>query len=161
MKKNIILGVVIIMMITLVACEKEIPYNAKIYDNAGELMYEEFLGDNLTRGVFYEEEYLDDDSYPTNITHLINNKEEFNSVFTEFPSEIDFDKSILAIYIFTCNYVRPYELKKVSIDNQTVKIEIEINMPKGVTGSAVPSWQRCIVVEMDKLDITTVEFIEK
>ncbi|MDD3172025.1 MAG: hypothetical protein PHO86_06865 [Bacilli bacterium] len=157
--KNVIFVMLIIFILT--SCVKEMPYNAKIYDDAGEWMYEEFLVGNLTRGVFYDEEYLDDDSYPTHVTHLINNKEEFDSIFTEFPAEIDFDKSILAIYIFTCNYVRPYELKNVFIDNQTIKIEIEIDMPQDFTGSAVPSWQRCIVVEMDKLDVTTVEFIEK
>jgi len=160
-KKIIMLVAITIMAITLVACKKEIPYNAMIYDDAGEWMHEEFLLDNLTQGVLHGDVYLDDDSYPKNINHLLRSEEEFNAVFSQFSSEIDFDDSMVCIFIFTCNYTRPYEISKISMNNQVLKIEVKSIKPKGVVGDAVPSWQRCLVVVMDKLEITSLEFVEK
>lgn len=130
------------------------------FNDAGQWMHEEFLIENLTQGFFYDGAFLDDNSYPKNYTHLIKSKEEFDSVFAEFPSEIDFTQKMVCIFIFTCNYTRPYEISSISVDNQVLTIEVKSIKPKGAVGDAVPSWQRCLVVEMNKLDIISVEFVE-
>lgn len=69
--------------------------------------------------------------------------------------------SMVGIYVFTCNYVRPYEISKITIDNLMLKIAVESIKPKGATGDVVRSWQRCLVVKMDRLEIDTLEFTEK
>jgi len=94
---------------------------------------------------------------------LIQNKEDFDKAFREFPTELDFEKEMLCIYIFTCNYMGlPYEIIKMSLDDRLLKIEVDFISPKkGAIGSATIPKQRCLVVKMDKLDITTAEFIQK
>ena len=162
-KKILILGVLIVMAFSLAACGGN-KYNAVMYDDAGKWMHEEFLTENLTRGAFYEDVLLDDNSYPKSIPHLIKNKEEFDSVFAEFPSEIDFKQSMICIYIFTCNYMgRPYEIRKIGKDNQILKIDVNFVRIKGCAarGYATKPARRCLVVKMDKQDITAVEFTEK
>lgn len=159
-KKITIKGAFIFMLFFLVACDNKNMYNASIYDDSGKWMNEKFLEDNLTRGVYYNGRYLDDDSYPNNINHLITNEEEFEEVFTEFPLEIDFTKSMICIYVFTSNDKRTYEISNISLDNQILKIEVKSIKPRpGKIGDGVPSWQRCLVVKINKLDISSVEFV--
>ena len=151
----------VIIAFSLVACRNKIQFNAELYDDAGKWMNEEFLKENLTYGAFFEDVFLDDNSYPRNITHLIKNKEDFNAIFAEFPSEIDFTKSLVCIFIFTSVDKRPYEINKIFVDNQVLKIEVKSINPKRFVGDAVPSWQRCLVVVLDKFEITSVEFTNK
>jgi len=58
-------------------------------------------------------------------------------------------------------YVRPYEISKITIDNQIIKIKVKSLKPKGGGKDAVRPWQRCLAVKIDKLDIASVEFAEK
>lgn len=160
-KKILVLGVIMSIVLSLAACKDAPLYNAKFYDDAGKWIHQEFLIENLTRGAYFEGQNTDDDSYPKSVTRLIKSKGEFDAIFAEFPMEIDFDKSMICLYIFTCNYVRPYEISKITIDNQMLKIAVESIKPKGTTGDAVRSWQRCLVVKMDRLEIDTLEFTEK
>jgi hypothetical protein len=159
-KKIIALGVLIIMAISLGACANK--YNAVIYDNVGTLANEEFLKDNLTQGAYYEDEYLDD-SYPKSINYVIKNQEKFEKTFVDFPTGIDFEKEMLLVYFFTCaSMVRPYEISKINIDSQILKIDIKSVPPKqGAVGDATKPKQRCIAVKMDKLYITSAEFVVK
>ncbi len=160
-KKILILGVLMVMAFSLGACENKIPYNAVMYDDAGKWIAEQFLLENITQGAYFEGINTDDNSYPKSVARLIKSGEEFEAIFTEFPLEIDFDKSIVCIYVFTCNYVRPYKINKIVVDNQTLKIEVKSVKPKEAVGDAVRSWQRCLVVKMDKTDVISVEFTEK
>ncbi len=166
MKKIFLLGSLFTIAISLMACSNQSGYNderynAQLYDNAGEWMHQDFLIENLTRGAFYNDDFLDDDSYPKNFTYLIKNKEEFDSVLAEYPTEVDFNKRMLCVFVFTCNYTRPYKIKNISEENQVIKIEVKsMKTSNNAIGDACIPWQRCLVVEMNKLDITSVEFIE-
>ncbi|MDR1094606.1 MAG: hypothetical protein LBL66_10725 [Clostridiales bacterium] len=162
-KKIVGLGVLLMMIFSLVGCGNK--YNAVMYDNAKEWMSEEFLRENLTRGAFYEDVFLDDNSYPKNITHIIKSKEEFDAIFAEFPSEVDFESSIVFIYIFTCNSMgSSYKISKNRLGkNKDLKIYFKRIKPKklGAYGGGMTSpGQRCFVVTMNKLDVITVEFVD-
>ena len=162
-KKFLMLGAAIIMLLGLVACENQIPYNAVIYDDTEKCMDEEFLTENITRGAYFEGINTDDNSYPKSVTRLIKSREELGAIFAEFPTEIDFDNTMICLYIFTCHYMgRAYEISKITVDNQILKIDIKSVRPKrGAFGDATKEMQRCLVIKMDKLDVTSVEFTEK
>ncbi|MDR1094607.1 MAG: hypothetical protein LBL66_10730 [Clostridiales bacterium] len=161
-KKIIGLGVLLMMIFSLVGCGNK--YNAVMYDNAKEWVSEEFLRENLTRGILYEDVYLDDNSYPKNITHIIKNQEDFDTIFTEFPSGVNFESSMVCVYVFTCNYMgRAYKISKIRVDDQVLKIDVASVRPKkiGAFGDASIPQQRCLVVKMAKHEITAAEFTER
>lgn len=161
-KKSIVHSLLTIMLFLFVACDSnaKVQYkDARLYDNTGQWMNEDFLVENLTRWTYYNGIYLDDSPYPKSTTHLLKSKEEFDFVFAELPSEIDFTQKMICIHVFTCHYIRPYEINSIYVDDQVLRIKVKSIKPKGAVGDAVPSWQRCFVVEMDKLDIDSVEFV--
>lgn len=93
-KKILALGLIMSIALSLAACKDAALYNAKLYDDAGKWIHQEFLVENLTRGAYFEGQNTDDDSYPKSVTRLIKSKGEFDTIFSEFPMEIDFDKSM-------------------------------------------------------------------
>ncbi|MFA5676541.1 MAG: hypothetical protein WDA65_08490 [Christensenellales bacterium] len=163
-KRIVALGVFLIIVIGLFSgCGNDNKYNAVLYSDATVWMHEDFLIENLTRDAVYDGIPLDDPLYPKNITHLIQSKEDFDKVFTEFPTELDFEKEMLCIYIFSCNYMGlSYEISEMSLEDNMLKIEVNFVMPGfGASGSATVPKQRCLAVKIDRLDIETVEFSEK
>ena len=71
-----------------------------------------------------------------------------------------FEKEMLVLCFFTCYYMgRPYEINKISVDNQALEIKVKSVRPKGCfVGDASTPMQRCFAVKMDKLDIEEAEF---
>ena len=163
MAKKIIIMVVIMVTcaMMLIGCNNGVQkYNAVLYDNAGKSMQEEFLIENLTRDAYYKGIDTNDSAYPVCFTHIIRSKEEFDKIFTNLPTIINFEKEMVCIYIFTDNYIKPYKINKVSIDKHVLKIEVKSTDQKPGEMDSVRSWQRCLVVKIDKLDINSVEFNE-
>lgn len=162
--KRIGLGGALIMILGLIGgCGKANTYHSVMYSDAKAWMKESFLVENLTRGAYYNDEFLDDNVYPQAITALIKSQQEFDIAFMEFPTVLDFDNEMLCLYIFTCVYMaRPYEISKISLEEKLLTIKVKSIPPKiGAIGDASIPLQRCLVVKMDKLDVSTVEFSEK
>ena len=57
-----------------------------LYDGAIQWMRDEYVYANRTKPL------PDTEDCPSEITNVINSKEEFDKAFNEFPAEIDFDK---------------------------------------------------------------------
>ena len=168
--KIICVGVVLVIMTLglFAGCGNQLLYNAVLYSNAKEWMNEEFLKKNLTRGSQYVNEEgeivsADGESYLETKTFIIQSNEDFNEIFTEFPPEIDFEKDMILIYIFTTTTgIQPYDIKNVNLDGSIVKIECKLKRYSGIAKDSLSApGQRCLVIKMDKLDITSVEFIRK
>lgn len=84
-KKVLVLGVIMSIVLSLVACKGESLYNARLYDDAGKWIHQEFLIENLTRSAYFEGQKTGYDSYPKSVTRLIKSKGEFDANFAEFP----------------------------------------------------------------------------
>ena len=163
-KKILILGVAIIMALGLFAgCGNNIPYNAKIFYTAQALMNEEYLEANMTLGAYKQGSQVEDTSSPEIRTHTIGDKNSFDVAFSEFPQEVDFSEKMILVHFFTSSYpTSPYKLEKVNLDGNTLHIEFKLNKSgsPSVPDAGLPR-QTCIVVLMDKLDISTTVFKQK
>ena len=148
-------------------------YNAVLYDNVNEWMNKEFLKENKTYGACYlnenyneneddwNEQILIDKTSPQSRAFVTKEKEEFDKIFSSFPIEVNFEKEIILIYIFTTVYLsRPYKLNSINVQNQVVIIEYEMEKANGTTDTSMPG-QRCFAVKMNKLEITAAEFTVK
>jgi len=166
-KKILILGVAIIMALGLFACGDKIPYNAVMYSNANDWMSEEFLKEKITRGSHYRNEEgemvsADGESYPKTNTFIFLTSEEFEKAFDEFPHEIDFEKEMLILHMFTAmTGSQPYNIASLSLDGTIIMVEYKLQRYSGNGDVATAPGQRCLLVKMDKLEITLAEFTKK
>ena len=125
---------------------------------------EEFLEANLTQNAYYGDGGYAGESCPKSIKHVVKDQETFDGIFAEAWIDIDFEKEMLVLCFFTCYYMgRPYEINKISVDNQALEIKVKSVRPKGcfaypsIPDASTPM-QRCFAVKMDKLDIEETEF---
>lgn len=165
--KIIAMGVLIIMNIGLFAgCGgNKLPYNAVMY---GEIytnrtwLQDEFYEDNLTRGSWssVQEVYVNDEAYPSTRTRIIADSAEYSKVFKEFPIEVDFEKTMIVIHCFTTASSGNYEIKSISVEEQTLIVRYKHPASKGKTPpNASKPLTKWVIVTMDKLEIETVEFV--
>ena len=162
-KKILLLGVAIIMAFSLGACGNNIPYNAKIFYNAQALMNEEYLETNMTLGAHKQGSQVEDTSSPEMRTQIIRDKNDFDLAFSEFPQEVDFSEKMILVHFFTSSYpTSPYKLEKANLDGDTLHVEFKLNKSgsASVPDAGLPR-QTCIVVLMNKLDISTAVFKQK
>lgn len=170
-KKIICLGIIFVSCLVIFYGCGGNNYNAVIYDTAKEWMNEAFLQANSTQGTKYDGVYLDNDTRPKTNTKIIENIEEFNAAFIEFPVDINFEKEMLIMYFHTGDSlintstgdrILTYKIKKINANNGELNIVFEKKKTvKGPTGS--PPTQECLVVKMDKIEINTinVEIVNK
>ncbi|MCL2061220.1 MAG: hypothetical protein FWH03_01155 [Firmicutes bacterium] len=149
--KLLTLGVVLIMGLGIFAGCGGNKYNAVLYDDAGEWIKESFLDENIT--------YQNNDArVPNAKSFIIRNQTEFESIFLEFPHEIDFENEMFLLYVFACELGgRSYKIRKMIVENQNLTIEYKVDSNTIFNWSSAP-WLRCFVVRMDKVDILSAEF---
>ena len=152
--------VFIIGLCFLVGCS--VKYNAVLYDNAVEWINTEFANENLTRGIHYEPDFYTDETYPSERTFIVNNREKYDEIFISGLKEldIDFDMQMLVVYTFTTVYHRNNRIKKTEVKNQVLTISYKMEEKFGVGDASMP-YQRWFVVKLDAVDISSVEFVEK
>jgi hypothetical protein len=157
-KRIVGLGVLFIMIFSLGGCGNK--YEAVLYDDAGEWLNMEFRSANLTYGtVYFEGEELDSEeslSYPESRIHIIKTQEEFEDIFLEFSSEINFEKEMLLIYVFTDTFSNKYKIKNTTFNDGVLKIACGIRFIPTWGNSRAPA-QRFFAIKMKTLDITTAE----
>lgn len=164
-KKIFYVGVILVMCLGLFTGCNGNKYNAVIYDNANEMLHKDFLKSNLTLGSrYFDEDKLvvaDDESYPKFRTFVVRTQEDFDSKFVEFPSDVDFEKSMICIYIFTTIYPsRSWEINNIRFKDETLKIEFKMKKPTYGQKDASQPQQKCLVVKMDKIDVAVMEFVQ-
>ena len=165
--KFLTLGVAIITALGLFAgCGgNKLPHNAvthgDIYNNRTWLE-DEFYESNLTGGSWssVEQEYVSGDAYPQQRTRIIKDSAEYHTVFKEFPVEVDFEKTMIVMHCFTTASSGKYEIKSISVDEQTLIVICKHPASKGKTPpNASKPLSKWVIVTIDKLDIETAEFI--
>lgn len=173
MKKRILIlngFFILIIIILITGCSSE-KYNARMYSNVNDWILPSFLEDNMVKGAYYEnqnysekdeynERYYCDETSPESRIIMIKNQEESDDIFIKDKIEVDFNKEYIYLYIFADIYPNnEYDIDSISIENRdmTVFFKLKSNNKKD---STIP-YQRCLIIIMEKTDISTVEFINK
>lgn len=145
-------------------------YHAVLYSKSNEWIDEDFLKENHVKGYYPNDEYIEgevdggdkyiyDNDSPASRTFIITDAEKLNAIFTKCTVDVNFDKEMVILYIFSDVYPRGYRLKTLKMDGQSLNIYYKLENKKG--NDAVMLYQRCFMVVLDKLDIEAVEFIEQ
>lgn len=155
--KILIMGMVLIMCLGIfVGCGGN-KYNAELHYNAQAMMNAEYLEANMTLGAY--DGLVEDTSSPETRTHIIKNKNDFDFAFNEFPKEVDFSKKMVLIYFFTSSYpTSPYKLEKTTMDSDILSVDFKLNKSYSHGPDASKPQQTCVVVLIDILDISNVNF---
>ena|GEM_PF-2125297 len=167
LKRILPLCLMVVMILSLIAglagCGNK-KYNAVMYGNVYEnrtWLNDEFYENNLTHGSFSSVtgDYVQDETYPTYRTKIIVEKAEFDTVFKEFPVEVDFEQSMIVMHCFTTSSSNPYKIKSIFFDEQALTINYkQLTSKKTVPNASMPI-SKWVIVKMDKLDIDSAEFI--
>lgn len=151
-------------------CAGCVQYNAVIYSNADKWIKQDFLKENRVKAYYvndsYDEgvtdisdKYVYDDVSPSSRTFIINEKDEFDEVFTKFDCSVNFESEMILLYIFGDIYPsRYYELADTVLEENTLVIKYKIM--RNNTDDAVMPYQRALAVKLDKLNVNKVNFIE-
>lgn len=168
LKKFLAAVTVLVCMFALAGCNV-IKYNAEMNSFAKELVSAEFLNENRVKAFYLNENYVEgeslpsekyifDDKSPQSRTFLIKEKEEFNSIFSGYSNEIDFEKQMVLLHIFSDTNVRGYKLSKIDLNEKTLNVFYRLE--QGYKKDNVMLYQRCLMVKLDKLEVETVNFIK-
>ncbi len=143
-------------------------YHAKLYDRAQDWVDEEFLNENRVYGAYYRikdygdgiYDYEQDKTSPRTRTFVIKTEEEYQQIFSRSTVEVDFEKQIVILYMFNCDYARDCLLKNIKLEGQKLQVYYKLENIGGRNDGTMP-YQRCFMLVMDKTDFEAVEFIEK
>lgn len=171
------IGLIVVMAIGIFGCrEKALPYHAEIIGNGTvsdmsivphNLGYftETFWRENTIGGIEYtqesenSEDVFYDDVSPTYRVHIVANQETYYYVFMD-AREIDFEKSMVLIYLCGTINDRLLIIKSIQYEEKTLKIEFTQEKGKaGYKDTCAPK-RRFLVIKIDKLDVDTAHFIE-
>jgi hypothetical protein len=139
--------------------EETLPFNARGIGLPLEFK-DGFLKANTTYGAPYEDENGDwdwDKTSPKFRTFIITEKARLDEVFSVCP-EIDFEKEMVVMYVYTSTSGRARKITSVTLDNKNLKIEFKYVEGKPGYGDGKRPETSFLVLRMDKLDIDTVGF---
>ena len=184
MRKNhialfIFIAMSVLCLISATACEKlvDIEYDLQesgdkalknavtLYDGAIQWMSDEYVYANRTKPLPETEDC------PSEITNVINSKEEFDEAFNEFPVGIDFDKQTLVLHFFASNNIfaqsgkrlRYYELTDVTEENACLTFDVTcvkaslLIKDEPYADATVPT-HLCLAFLMPKTQVNDFEF---
>ncbi len=170
--KNKVFSLFILMMFICILSSCSVnKYHAKIYNQAKEWISEEFLKENRVRAYYIDENYIEgvsdpwtevifEPNKPSERTFIIKEQDEFTKIFTKYVEEVDFEKEMVILYIFSNVSLRDYHLKKIIYENQTLTVHIKLQHINSNKLETVQLYQRCLMIKMDKLEIDSVSFIK-
>lgn len=157
-RKCLFFGIILIICFNfLMGCSNN-KYNATLHDNANEWIKEEFLTANLTYGAYYGGELVDDNSYPASRSFILRNQQECEGILIENLSElkVDFEEEMIILYTFTTVYHRNIKIKQIEMKDDALKISLQFDKRSGIGDASIP-YQRFLILQLDRLDITSVE----
>jgi len=145
MKRIIMFSMVLLVVLGLFTGCSVSKYNAKIYSNAKDLLLPSFWEENKAN---------------ESNTFVITDRETFDSVFDKDKLDVDFDKQMVCLCIFsdTSPSSREYILDGISVEDG--KTTIYFKLSHSNKKDAVQPYKRCLAVIMDKTDTSEVEFVE-
>ena len=134
-------------------------YHAVTYDRAISWLNDDFREENITKMATMQD---NPDPAPYDITLVIKEQSAFDNAFAEFSVEVDFEREMLVLYFFTdFNYSRPIYVTNVQLSGRLLDITLtHLMAPLGPNGKppkdASKPTHRCIVVQMDRVDVAVV-----
>lgn len=176
MKKKIALvsGSLLIIIVAVLVFNSDwfsrIPYHATLYserEEINEMVRPAFLDDNKVYGAYYVNpacledsdeyisEYYQDKESPKTRTFLIKDKETYKEIFYDDALNVNFEKEMLVLHIFTKHHPRGYNLKEIRVQDDTLEIDIKVDSSR--RADAVRPGQSFVVIKMKKLDVSNVE----
>lgn len=136
-----------------------------LYDNTIQWMKVTYAFANRTKPLPETEDC------PSEITNVINSKEEFDKAYYEFPAEIDFDKQTLVLYFFASNNILSQNGKRLSYYELTDVTEEKTSLTFDVTcvkasllikdepyADVSKPTQLCLAVLMPKTQVSEFDF---
>lgn len=150
----------LVLSLSSAACATSLPYNTVLYDSAVLWIKEDFQNNNLIKVIGFNDDNTEN-NLPSSRTFIVDNSDYFESIFIDDFSEfeVDFDSEMIIVYTFGIEYVLPAKIKKMTLSDKTLTVNYKIQTIPG-TGSACQPFQRWFVIKMDKLDISSVQFVE-
>lgn len=142
------------------ACGEEIPYNAILYDNVNSWLNQEFLKENLTNGAWDEvnEQYVQDESIPKTRLFTIKDDENFNRIFSEFSTEVDFETEMILLYGETTSTIREFVIESIELENNVLKVKTKTVTPDKNAPDAASPHVRWTAVKMDQISVSEITF---
>lgn len=164
------LGFVLVLGLSIFcACNKD----DNFYNDVHRLMKKDFLAQNITLGVYYDVDVYDsvidewvkkpqrDTTSPETRDIIVDSEEKFSEIFNEFPVNINFEKEILVIHMFTVINGRPALLNKTVLKNGNLKVYFKIKPARpGVKDTSAPG-TKAIAVKIKKTELNSIEFIQQ
>lgn len=136
-----------------------------LYDNAIQWLKVTYAFANRTKPLPETEDC------PSEITNVINSKEEFDEAFNEFPVGIDFDKQTLVLYFYASDNIfsqngkrlRYYELKDVTEENTSLTFDVtcikaSLLIKDEPYADVSNPTQLCLAVLMPKTQVSEFDF---
>lgn len=153
--KKILLVFILLLNFTLISCKSN-RYNVLIDNDAKSYLTTEFLDENKVKGIYYkneEDEYDYLEEGPNDILIVVDNKEHLNDITNNYNKEIDFEKKVVLIYIFSDIYPsRDYYYRASTLTDNKITIDIKIKSAKRGVGDAAMPGQRVLIITLDKID---------
>lgn len=151
LKRTLIFGIILLLIVaTLLATAlliySPLRYRANLYDYCNDWIEPTFYMTDLADEPF-----------------IITDEGVFHAVFIDSPFKVNFDKEMVIVYmdITSAPSSRGYYLKKIEVEGDTATVYFKSDkMPWDNRKDAVRPWERCMVVKMKKLDVSTVVFTE-
>ena len=169
----------LLLSITLVGCSV-VRYDAELYSYVNDWLDPAFLENNRLGNVNYRNPDYDRDLadeaeaegweyevppifiYPDNPdtrSFIITDQETFDSMFVEDAIEVDFEREMVLLYMFSSCYPKSrdyYHLDKIKVKDELVTVYFARDNDR--SNDSVYSYHRCMAVKMKKAEVTTANF---
>ncbi len=179
LKKIISFGMALLLLAMVFAGCSVQRYDAEIYSYVNDWLDPAFLENNKVSSSRFENpdynedeaennayydvpKYLSDSTAPQTRMLIFTDQESMNAAFAENEIEVDFEEEMLLIYMFAdmSPPSRTYEIKKIAVEKEVLNIHYRLVPRTDNKKDIVGPYARCIAVKMEKVDVSTVNFIE-
>lgn len=174
-KRIICLGLTLVACVGgLCACNEQAvgkEYGATLINDIRQFMREDFLEENRTYGVHYVARAYDEETGtwtedvakitegPRTREFIVNNEEEYLKIFNDLSSiDINFEKQMLVVHMFTTTNPNPLVLTDFKVSNSELFVTFKAKPSKIGVKNATEPGQACMAIIMDKVDITSASF---
>lgn len=170
----IIVLALVLCSCTLCACNEENvgkKYGATLINDIRQFMREDFLEENRTYGVYYEnpnyneetdiwsEEWMQQKDAPSTREFVITNEEEYLRIFKDTSSiGVNLETQMLVVHMFTKINSRPLILTGMKIENNELFVKFKDRPAKPWIKDSTMPGQGCFAILMNKYDITSASF---
>lgn len=179
LKRALIFSITLILiattlLVTVLLIYSPLRYRAKMYSYCNDWISPAFLEANKVKGANYNNpaydetqawteenpKYYRDQTAPSTRTYVITDEDTFHSIYGEGTLEVDFEKEMVLLHLFSSGYPRrEYRMKKLELKGDALNIHYKMESNGNRKDYSLPK-VKCLTVKMKKLDVSTVAFTE-